>query len=277
MTNTQIRSGDRTVMTTTPAIVRTPPRWPLLLIALPAAIAIWSGWVGLGEMTGFGPVRLLPGIADSFEINSAITLPIGVEVYASYSLFVWLSGRIHAPRTVTFAKWSALSALVLGSFGQVVFHLLAAAHITAAPWPVTVGVATLPVAVLAAAASLAHMISREHGEIRTEFDPELAEVPEPVQATVVRADQPTPEPEPVKELEPGTAEWTRIAEALYAADRRRSPEKIADTLRLKFGQGWSHVRIAEHVGCSVSTVTRTVNAARPYLDDEQASHESDRA
>jgi hypothetical protein len=52
---------------------------PLLIIALGAFVSIWAGWVGLGELAGFGPVRLLPGIADSFAINSAITLPLGVE------------------------------------------------------------------------------------------------------------------------------------------------------------------------------------------------------
>ena len=41
------------------------PRWPLFLIAAPAAVAVWSGWVGLGEMCGFGPVDLLPGIGDA--------------------------------------------------------------------------------------------------------------------------------------------------------------------------------------------------------------------
>jgi len=38
-------------------------RWPLFLIAAPAAVAIWSGWVGLGGMCGFGLVQPLPGIA----------------------------------------------------------------------------------------------------------------------------------------------------------------------------------------------------------------------
>src|SRR5690348_8620376 len=27
--------------------------WPVLLLALPAFVAIWSGWVGLGGLTGF--------------------------------------------------------------------------------------------------------------------------------------------------------------------------------------------------------------------------------
>jgi|SRR5580692_8126587 hypothetical protein len=28
--------------------------WPVLLPALAAAVAVWSGWVGIGQMTGFG-------------------------------------------------------------------------------------------------------------------------------------------------------------------------------------------------------------------------------
>ena len=62
------------------------PRWPLLLIAAPAAVAIWSGWVGLGELCGFGPIHPLPGIADGCTINTAITLPVGVEAYGAYAL-----------------------------------------------------------------------------------------------------------------------------------------------------------------------------------------------
>jgi hypothetical protein len=53
------------------------PRWPLYLIAAPAAVAVWSGWVGLGTLCGFGVVHPLPGIADGFTINTAITLPVG--------------------------------------------------------------------------------------------------------------------------------------------------------------------------------------------------------
>jgi hypothetical protein len=33
-----------------------------LILALPAAVAVWSGWVGIGQMTGFGQVHPLPGI-----------------------------------------------------------------------------------------------------------------------------------------------------------------------------------------------------------------------
>ncbi|GAB3814518.1 ABC transporter permease [Kribbella italica] len=140
--------------------------WPVLLLALPAFVAVWSGWVGLGELTGFGVVHPLPGIADSFTINSAITLPIGVETYAAFALRVWLSGQVPVPAR-RFAKWSALSALVLGALGQVAYHLLDAAGVTQAPWWITTVVACLPVAVLGMGAALAHLIHlqpTENGE-----------------------------------------------------------------------------------------------------------------
>jgi hypothetical protein len=130
-------------------------RWPLFLIAAPAAVAIWSGWVGLGELCGFGPVRLLPGIS-GLTINTAITLPIGVEAYAAYALGAWMSPD-SPPRARRFARWSALGALAYGMAGQIIYHLLAAAHATAAPWPVVV-VSCMPVAVLGLAAALTHLL-----------------------------------------------------------------------------------------------------------------------
>ncbi|WP_433169933.1 ABC transporter permease [Kribbella sp. CA-247076] len=134
--------------------------WPVLLLALPAFVAVWSGWVGLGEMTGFGVVHPLPGIADGFTLNTAITLPIGVETYAAFALHVWLSGRAPA-RARKFAMISALSSLGLGAAGQVAFHLLEAAGVTVAPWWITTVVAILPVAVLGMGAALAHLIRAE--------------------------------------------------------------------------------------------------------------------
>ena len=41
---------------------RTVRSWPLLVLAVPAAVAVWSGWVGIGQMTGFGEMHPLPGI-----------------------------------------------------------------------------------------------------------------------------------------------------------------------------------------------------------------------
>ncbi|MEU7902180.1 ABC transporter permease [Actinoplanes sp. NPDC049118] len=136
---------------------RRPVAWPVLLLALPAFVAIWSGWVSLGELSGFGLVHPLPGIADSLTINTAITLPIGVETYAAYALWVWLSGR--APLVARqFAKWSAIGSLVFGAAGQVAYHLMAAAGMTSAPWLITAAVACLPVAVLGMGAALAHLL-----------------------------------------------------------------------------------------------------------------------
>ncbi|MEV6704583.1 ABC transporter permease [Micromonospora wenchangensis] len=131
--------------------------WPVILLALPAFVAIWSGWVGLGELTGFGVVHPLPGIADGFSINSAITLPIGVETYGAYALYIWLSGRVPEPAR-RFAKWSALGSLAVGALGQVAYHLLEAAGVTSAPWWITTAVACLPVAVLGMGAALAHLV-----------------------------------------------------------------------------------------------------------------------
>src|SRR2546423_7088069 len=107
--------------------------WPLFLIAAPAAVAIWSGWVGLGELCGFGVIHPLPGIIPGLQINTAITLPVGVEAYAAFALGAWMSPT-SPDRARRFAKRSAVGALVYGMAGQVIFHLLSAAHAAAAPW-----------------------------------------------------------------------------------------------------------------------------------------------
>lgn len=147
------------------ALAMTPVRkalrvWPVWLLMLPAAVAIWGGWVGLGELAGFGPVRLLPGIYDRLVINTAITLPIGMETYAAYALYVWLSGRAQG-RARRMARNSAWAAITVGALGQIAYHVMAAAGVGVAPWWVTAGVACLPVAVLGMGAALAHMVRAE--------------------------------------------------------------------------------------------------------------------
>ncbi|GAY11771.1 ABC transporter permease [Pseudonocardia sp. N23] len=132
--------------------------WPLVLIAAGAFVAIWGGWVGLGELAGFGPIRLLPGIADHWVINSAITLPLGVEAYAAYALRVWLAGQTRSRRARLFAARSAVGALVLGALGQVAYHVMTAAGITVAPWWITTFVSVLPVVVLGCGAALTHLL-----------------------------------------------------------------------------------------------------------------------
>jgi len=137
-----------------PAGVR---HWPLLLIATPAAVSIWSGWVALGGMCGFGVVNLLPGIGHGFSVNTAITLPVGVEAYGAYALGAWLIPGT-PERARAFAQRSATGSLALGMCGQVIYHLLAAAHATRAPWPVVVAVACMPVATLGFGAALTHLL-----------------------------------------------------------------------------------------------------------------------
>ncbi len=120
--------------------------WPLLVLAAPAAVAVWSGWVGIGQMTGFGEIRPLPGVWDSLHLDTAITLPVGVEAYAAFALRVWLtSSPAIGDRARRFARWSAIAALVLGMAGQVAYHLLRQAGMTRAPWEVTTLVSCLPV------------------------------------------------------------------------------------------------------------------------------------
>ena len=109
--------------------------------------------------TGFGEVRPLPGVWDSLRLDTAVTLPVGVEAYAAYALRAWLSpSTAVSPRTRRFARWSAIGSLVLGMAGQVAYHLLTQAHSRHAPWGITTAVSCLPVLVLGMGAALAHMI-----------------------------------------------------------------------------------------------------------------------
>ena len=119
-------------------------------------VAIWAGWVSLGEMCGFGLVEPFPGIVP-WRLNTAITLPVGVEAYGAYAMPAWLSPTTPEGAR-TFAKWSALGSLALGMLGQVGYHLLSAAHRTRAPWPVVAAVACLPVITLGFGAALAHLL-----------------------------------------------------------------------------------------------------------------------
>lgn len=256
-----------------------PPRsWPVLFLALPAFVAVWSGWVGLGELTGFGPVRLLPGIADNLTINTAITLPIGMEVYAAYALYVWLSGRIRSDRTRSYAKWSALGGLALGAAGQVAYHLMQAAGNASAPWPVTVLVACLPVAVLGMGAALAHLV---HADAQAVHNPDpvrmvsMREVHTETRSTATELTTAVM-PDAAMRTDPGAVcsavhradGWAEVAERLCSTDPsgRRDPGAVASILRLRHDDGWPHARIAEHVECSTSTVSRVLTAARPHIE-----------
>ena len=136
--------------------------WPLLVLAVPAAAEVWSGWVGIAQLTGFGVVPLLPGIWSSLHLDTAVTLPVGVECYAAYALRAWLAGG-HAisDRTRRFARWSAICSFALGMAGQVAFHLMDQDHVTRAPWGITTLVSCLPVLVLGMGTALAHMLRED--------------------------------------------------------------------------------------------------------------------
>lgn len=135
--------------------------WPLLLIGLGAAVAVWSGWVELGKMAGFGVVQLLPGVVDGLRLNSAIVLPLSMEAYAAYALRCWLGSNGLSERTVNFARRSAISSLVIGALAQVAYHLMAAAGLPRAPWWITMLVACVPVVVLGLASALARLVTSD--------------------------------------------------------------------------------------------------------------------
>ena len=132
---------------------------------------MWSGWVGIARLTGFGMVAPLPGIWPSLHLDTSITLPVGVEAYAAYALRAWLAGEdAVSPRTRRFAKWSAMLSFVLGMAGQVTYHLLAGAGVTRAPWAITTIVSCLPVVVLAMGTTLAHLLRDDAAAARAAGD-----------------------------------------------------------------------------------------------------------
>jgi hypothetical protein len=212
------------------------PRWPVVLLAAGAFVAIWGGWVDLGRMSGFGPVNLLPGIMD-LSVNLAITLPLGMEVYAAFALGVWLTHRNIRPTARSFAGWSVLASLVIGAAGQITYHLLHAAGIERAPWQVVVGVACVPVAVMGMGAALAHLlgvrrprpVAVETGDPMT--DPATASPLREAAATAEEAVEAEPvEPEPVAEpVEPEeVAEPVEPEEVAEPVEPVAEPAKIAE-------------------------------------------------
>jgi hypothetical protein len=192
-------------------------RWPLFLIGAPAAVAIWSGWVGLGGMCGFGLVQPFPGIS-SWHLDTAITLPVGVEAYGAYALGAWLAPGT-TDRARTFARKSAIGSLALGMAGQVIYHLLAAAHAPRAPWPVTVVVSCMPVVTLGFGAALTHLL-------KDAPEDDLAAFPGMFPGDLETAVEVTPEgvPEVIPETVPGPPSHPAL-EAAPDGPRSRSPRR----------------------------------------------------
>lgn len=244
------------------------PRWPVVLLAAGAFVAIWGGWVDLGQMSGFGPVNLLPGIMD-LTVNLAITLPLGMEVYAAFALGVWLTHRNIRPAARTFAGWSVLVSLMIGAAGQITYHLLHAAGIERAPWQVVVGVACVPVAVVGMGAALAHLLGvrRARPGVAVETDGPVASpaaaaplietdaTPEEIFSPAQEAVEPV-EVEPVVEL----VDVSRAtAQSSVDLDPRTMSADQRDALILQLArEARSERDLAQRVPWSRSTVNRVL-------------------
>lgn len=243
--------------------------WYLAPIGASAFIAIWSGWVGIGGMTGFGKVNLLPGIGHGLQINSAITLPLGMEAYAAYAIHAAITPGI-PPRAREFAKWSSVAAIVVGMIGQTTFHLLSAIGAKSAPWPVTLGVSCLPVLVLGMAVMLAHLMSDDDElESVPPAPPEpVREVPPAHYATVRKPEprledtQPMPRLVPTPKAEPAV----KRAATSSAASKPGTRRPKAETLRLiqearKRRPDATQAAIAAEVGCSDRYLRQVLRSA----------------
>lgn len=246
---------------------QTYPRWPVVLLAGSAFVAIWGGWVELGRMSGFGPVNLLPGIADLY-VDLAITLPLGMEVYAAYAMGAWLTRKPITSAARTFAKWSALVSLTVGGAGQVAYHLLAEANIDHAPWQVVVIVACVPVAVLGMASLLAHHL---HDPSDRPAAPEAghAEAPEAGHAEAPDATATDDVPAiiaPLPAITTAPVAATAAADQTTAsAGRRRGPVTSAERARIfeLASAGMSERAIHREVRRSRDTVARILDEPQP--------------
>jgi cytochrome bd-type quinol oxidase subunit 2 len=133
----------------------------LIFIGLAAAVAIWGGWVHLGELTGFGPINLLPGVGGGFTLNTAVVLPLSVELYSAYALRVLLASDQLSERSRRFARRSFLASLAVGGGAQIASHIMVATHVASAPWPVTTVVACVPLLVIGLATGLATLVKQD--------------------------------------------------------------------------------------------------------------------
>jgi hypothetical protein len=164
-------------------------------------------------MTGFGRVSPLPGIWPALHLDTSITLPVGVEMYAAYALRAWLdTSPAVSQRTRRFARRSAIFSFALGMAGQVAYHLLAQAGAARAPWIITTIVSCLPVLVLAMGTTLAHMLRTDAEAARDS-------------AARGPADDPTPNRTAANQGGPGQSRSPghRTGKAPRSPDRGRKP------------------------------------------------------
>ena len=210
-------------------------------------------------MCGFGPVNLLPGIGGGFHVNTAITLPVGVEAYGAYALRAWLTPGAPEPAR-KFARRSAIGSLALGMLGQVVYHLLSAAHAARAPWPVVVLVSCLPVVTLGFGAALTHLLRAPANEIvadRPQFPAAAEAVPEPVSAGV---SDPEPVPAPGYTLNGHGHE----AERVFAAEIEAGDVPSIRRIRAELHVGQPRAR---EVQAHLETLTPAGRSIRRIRDE----------
>lgn len=242
------------------------PRWPLTLIALSAATAIWGGWVSLGALTGFGMVRLDPGIRPAVSVDLALTLPVSVEAYAAYALAAWLGPWQVPARARRFAMCSAGFALLLGLSGQASYHLLAAHHARSAPALVTVLVSSVPVIVIGCAATLTHLL-RGSAEPSADVSAQPRQVHPLTAALIARVapappavSQPPPEPASVPSAPPRRKPSPRRAASTRAEREQQQRDRVRAALT---ADPKATVRdIAGREGVSEATVARVKKAMR---------------
>ncbi|WP_401001042.1 helix-turn-helix domain-containing protein [Agromyces sp. GXQ0307] len=250
-------------------------RWPVIILSAAAAVSIWGGWVELGRMAGFGPVNLLPGITN-LEVDLSITLPIGMETYAAWAMGAWLTKKSIDPAARAYAKWSTFVSLAIGMSGQVAYHLLSAAGVERAPWPVVVGVASVSVAVLGMASMLAH---RLHVPAERPATPGLVDQPpaEPVgqiDVDVLLADldmvQPAAAPDSEdrpagRKRRPVTADEratiVQLSESLSEREVARRMKRSRDTVRRVLQEAGASESASEAPVAARTTQTWPVGAA----------------
>lgn len=257
--------------------------WPLWLLAAPAAVAIWGGWVQLAGLAGFGLVQPLPGLVDGLRIDSRITLPVGMEAYAALALRSWLDQRAPAPAR-RFARTSALVALGLGAAGQVAYHLMAAAGVTRAPWPVTALVACLPVAVLGMGAALAHLLRAHEPPESTEQAEAVAPAarpPEWVSVGPPTGPPPATPSRPVRPSRPSKPFRARAAAAGGSDPHERSTVADGVDTRARVAAllndqpAASPAQVAARLQVSARTARRHVAALRDAAATTQTSQQPD--
>jgi hypothetical protein len=247
-------------------------------IAVGALVATWAGWVGLGTLTGFGKMHPLPGIWDELEINTAVTLPLGIEAYGFLAIGSWLSGWMPNEKAAKFAMFSGLFSIFLGMSAQVGFHLLEVSRHSApgadAPWLAVILVACVPNTVLGAASILAHLLrSGTPGESEQDAPvvakrPRKREKPAPDVVAILEpapGDQELPE---LESLEP-QASLSSSSRGVTPEIRERARELIQDAEER--GRQFGRSRLMQELDVTEHQAKMLLSEIREQIARHQAS------